>query len=798
MKHSLCAFVSAVGVLVMSPLLADWPHPRGPEMNGTVEAAGTIDADGVHLEPAWSIPLGSGYSGIAIADDRAVTLFSDADGDWMAAFGVEDGKQAWRVRLGDPTRGHDGSDDGPLGSPVIAAGTTYAIGADGKLFAVRLSDGKSLWTTSIADEFDADPPFFGFTTTPVVAEGTVIVQTGNDKGQSIVGLDARDGSKRWAYGDGKVQYQSPAVMTLGGRSQVVAISPGSITGLAPRDGEALWVHELSEDDRVGNTRPSFAGDDRFLFAVGGDVAMMQVRKGADGFTVEEVFRTDALGGNYAPPVVHDGHLYGFRGQILTCADAATGERVWRSRPPGGDGLILVDGHLVIFGAKGNVVVARATPDGYDERARIQALEGSSLTWPSFDAGRVFVRNLDRMAAVTIKAGTGAASAGAGAAAHEFGRWIAALERDDDPAARIDTLFASHDSMPIVEGEYIHFVFRGEADDVSIAGSMNDSESPEPMTRVPGADLFYRSVRLEPGGRWEYRFQVDYEDWKTDPNNSRSVPVMEGEGMNSEVVTDGYVMHDFLEETTGKPGRIEEFTLASEVLGYDKTVKVWLPPGYDDAKTARYALLVVNDGDAWLEKGRMATALDNLVGHGVRPVVVAFVEAQRRWWLEAGGSRTDDYLAMQVDELLPALAERYRLEDGASSRAVLGNQFFGLSTAYLALKHPDVFGGAAIQSAFLGLGAGDALRERIASTNPRAVRVYLDWNRYDARNIDRGYDFGRDSRALDAALREAGFAVSGGEVLDSYGWGGWRNRIGMMLAALFPADKEVGAAADRRD
>jgi len=226
-------------------------------------------------------------------------------------------------------------------------------------------------------------------------------------------------------------------------------------------------------------------------------------------------------------------------------------------------------------------------------------------------------------------------------------------------------------------------------------------------------------------------------------------------------------------------------LASEALGYEKKIKVWLPPGYDDSDAA-YPLLVVHDGDAWLDKGMMVTTLDNVVGKTVAPMVVAFVEPYGQWWLEAGGSTTEAYVKMQVDELLPELEERYRLSDSAEARAVMGNLFYAFSSAYTAIKHPEIFGKVGIQSVYTGLGHGDDLVALIEKgSGAKTLAVYLDWNRYDVRNVDRDWNMGDDSRNLAELLGRSGYRVTGGEVLDSGGWGGWRNRTDQLLIALFP-------------
>jgi len=159
----------------------------------------------------------------------------------------------------------------------------------------------------------------------------------------------------------------------------------------------------------------------------------------------------------------------------------------------------------------------------------------------------------------------------------------------------------------------------------------------------------------------------------------------------------------------------------------------------------------------------------------------------QWWTEGGGGRTGDYVRMQATELVPMLEQRYRLQSEAGARGVMGNRFFAISAADAALEHPDVFGHVAMQSAFTGLGAEHAVFAKLRERAGSSVGFYLDWNRYDERNIDRGWDSAADSRELAALLQDGGYRAEGGEVLDSYGWGGWRNRTDRMLQAMFPVE-----------
>jgi len=331
---------------------------------------------------------------------------------------------------------------------------------------------------------------------------------------------------------------------------------------------------------------------------------------------------------------------------------------------------------------------------------------------------------------------------------------------------------------------VHFLFRGVVEDVALAGSWLDTDAQEPLQQIAGSDLYYKTVRLEPAMRYEYRFQVNFSDWVQDERNSRTVPAIEDDRGFSELVLPGYRLAQHPLPAEAERGRIETFRLTSEILGWEKEIRVWLPPGYDEADGS-YPLLVVNDGQAWLEKGAMADSLDSLVGKRVAPSIAVFVEAAGPWWLEAGGSRTDEYVRMQVEELLPALRERYRVSDGPSVHAVLGARFYAFSAAYAALKFPEVFGQAAVHSPFVGLGTFGELEKLVRGRGEIAARFYLDWNRHEERSTDMDWSVADDSRRLEALLKQQGYELRGGQQNDSYGWGGWRNRTDLVLEALFP-------------
>ena len=65
------------------------------------------------------------------------------------------------------------------------------------------------------------------------------------------------------------------------------------------------------------------------------------------------------------------------------------------------------------------------------------------------------------------------------------------------------------------------------------------------------------------------------------------------------------------------------------------------------------------------------------------------------------------------------------------------------------------------------------------------RFHVIWSRYDLKRRAWDLDMAGDSLQVAEALNAAGYQVSGGQVFDSAGWGGWRSQIAQLLVEFFP-------------
>lgn len=777
--------------LLLAPNLAlaeaskDWPQFRGPGQSGLSLGNGLLDGEAVGFEVVWQRELGSGYSSISVAGDRGVTMFTDGKDDLLTAFDIKTGKELWRYRIAEMYKGHSGSDDGPVSTPTIDDGVVYGLGPRGQLLAVRLEDGGEVWSRTLDGEKDSLTPHYGFSTVPVVDGDHVIVQTGGPDGHSITAFDKRSGEPRWSTGDDPVNYQSPALIDLAGHRQLVAINDKVLLGIEPSSGRVLWQHEHGTSAFEAFAQPTDLGNDRILVNSLNEVVALQVSAQGDGYNVEELWRSNAFQRSYAIPVAYQGYLYGFSRKFLTCVNMETGETVWKSRPPGGEGLILVDGQLLVVSARGELVAVAASPEGYTETARLALFKDGGMTPPSFAAEHIFVRTLSRMAAIRVTDKPMAAATVDRGLLGDFGELVRRAEASDaslslkDKTALVDDYLASRQVWPLVEdGGIVHFLYRGEVQDVAIAGNFLGWREEVALDRIAGTDVHFKSFKLDPEATWEYRFNVNFGTPSTDSKNPHEVRSLFGR--MSVLTMPGAKASDLFGEPEGPRGQMDAFRFKSEIRQNERRVRVYVPPGYDGGEE-RFSVVVVNVRHPSLES-EIEVAFDNLIaGHRMARVLVVLVPQVGR---EFGSSDSADYIRMLTEELLPHIDQHYRTLTEPESRAIVGAADGGSMAIYGALKAPGTFGKVGAQSLFLRPPFKEELLGLIEASEKPTWAAILEWQRHDVL-IPNFLDVAAETRGVSEALEARGADVQRREVVGAWGWSTWRIGLTEILATWYP-------------
>jgi outer membrane protein assembly factor BamB len=792
---------------------AGWTGFRGPRHDGSA-TLGASWPDRPVLAVAWKVPLGSGYSGVVGAGGRLVTAWAAEGQDWVGAFDAATGRLLWRAPLGPTYGGHDGSHDGPIATPALAGDRVVMLGPRGVLGAWGLADGRELWRLDLVAVEGVETPLYGFASSPLVVGDLVVVEHGVKGGHVVAAYELTGGARRWqAGGEDVVEYRSPVVAELAGRPQVVALGGKRLLGLDPATGEVLWQHEHGGDESAmaAAAVPLPVGDDRLYLATSFEEGqLLRLARDGAGWKVETVWKSRALGRTYAPPVASGGTLVGYAGTVLAGADVASGERRWRSRPPGDGFPAAVDDRVVVLTKKGTLHVGRIGAEGWSEEASLPLFDGFSWTPPSVVEGRIAARSLGQLASVEVRAAApetaphAVASAPGAAPAGGFAAFLAALAASDAKAAAIDAYLAALPPGPVVEGERVHFLYRGPGEDLAIVGDMIGARAQEPMARVEGTDLFHWSTTLAPDALVSYRFVRDYDQPLADPRNPWKVKERGAE--TSWFGMPAWKRPTFLDGAATRAGRLVRHDLgnppppapepsASAAAGAAPAsgppplparpvVDVWLPPGYADAPAARFPVVYLHQGDAAVEQ-EYPQLLDRLVGAGtVPPMVVVFVHP----FADFQEEEAKGYRAAVATEVVPFVDRTYRTRAERGGRASVAMSFASVEAFLLAFEHPGLFGVVAAQSPAMLTVDQNRILAAVPDPAAHPMQIDVEWGTYDLRAPHEGWNTTREAPQLAESLRRRGHAVRTHEVAAGHGWGSFRSRADRLFASLFAASR----------
>jgi enterochelin esterase family protein len=151
------------------------------------------------------------------------------------------------------------------------------------------------------------------------------------------------------------------------------------------------------------------------------------------------------------------------------------------------------------------------------------------------------------------------------------------------------------------------------------------------------------------------------------------------------------------ENQNRPtGTLHYESFFSKVQQRTRRFVVYTPPGY--ASSSRlYPVMVLlpgtpGDETEWTSGGGFAEILfDNLIAEGrMEPMVVVMHASD----VDASGRRGDEYLSrfetILVDELVPAVKQRYRTNANPAFWAIVGLSLGGEFGMAAGLKHPELF------------------------------------------------------------------------------------------------------------
>ena len=156
--------------------------------------------------------------------------------------------------------------------------------------------------------------------------------------------------------------------------------------------------------------------------------------------------------------------------------------------------------------------------------------------------------------------------------------------------------------------------------------------------------------------------------------------------------------------------------SSEYLPDQRNLIVYLPPGYEEEPERSFPVLYLHDGQnlfdgrtsfvqgrTWQMREQTDAAIE---GGEVEPLVIVGIyntgdrrlaeyTHEHNW--QMGGGEADAYGKLLTKELMPWIADKYRVRQDRESTGMGGSSLGGLVSLYLGLRHPEVFGRLALLS-----------------------------------------------------------------------------------------------------
>jgi outer membrane protein assembly factor BamB len=374
--------VNADGVVICPPLARDWAS-----------------------EPPkclWRHPCGGGYAGYAVIGDAAVTIEQRGGEEAVVCYDLSTGRHRWTHAYPALFSERMGG-DGPRATPAIDGGYVYSLGATGELVKLDFATGALVWQVNILAENASGNLDWGMSGSPLVHDGRVIVNPGNQQGSvesaDVLAFDAKDGKVALRAGQAKTSYCSPMMATLLGRPQILIFDAAGLAGFDPSNGEQLWRVPWTSDFDINAAQPLVVGDNRIVISSQAGCALIELALSEGHWVATQRWHNRSLKCSYSNFVHHNGHLYGLDEGILVCLNLESGKRLWKDRAGQyGHGQLLLAGDLlVILSEKGELALVEAVPTGFHELGRVQAIEGKTWNNPVLIGNRALVRNHLEMA-----------------------------------------------------------------------------------------------------------------------------------------------------------------------------------------------------------------------------------------------------------------------------------------------------------------------------------------------------------------------------------------------------------------
>lgn len=247
-------------------------------------------------------------------------------------------------------------------SATIEAGRVYVHYGSLGTACIDTASGEVLWRRSDLNCEHMQGP----ASSPILFENLVIVHLEGTDFQFIAALDKQSGDTVWRYdrpadlyadvkGVYKKSYQTPVIVEVDGKPQLISNGALMVTGHDPRTGEEIWRVRYRDDSTISRI---VAGQGLLIVNTGGNPGGSQlyaIRPGGRGDVTDThvVWQKPDDAPHESSPVIVEDLLYTLSDTgVLICREVVSGDEVWTERLEGKfSAALLAAGDRIYFSNK---------------------------------------------------------------------------------------------------------------------------------------------------------------------------------------------------------------------------------------------------------------------------------------------------------------------------------------------------------------------------------------------------------------------------------------------------------------
>jgi enterochelin esterase family protein len=340
--------------------------------------------------------------------------------------------------------------------------------------------------------------------------------------------------------------------------------------------------------------------------------------------------------------------------------------------------------------------------------------------------------------------------------------------------------------PVIDGSRATFFWEGDSAVHLISDISGWEENPRVFKRVslrsqftPDKPIWSCSLTVPRDAYIEYAFYDPASQEKIlDPLNGQTIVNGVGSRNNFFYMPEKKPSPLTMRRAGISTGTLTRHRIDADLLQDDGERDVYL---YKPSTNAAVPLLVVYDGSDYLQRGKLATIVDNLIADKrIRPIAMAFLQNGR-------SRRTVEYfcsdatLAWLDREVLPLARKHLRLlniEEHPGEYGVLGASAGGLMSMYTGLRLSEIFGKVLCQSGVFSLEGRDfAVIDFVRYNHARELKIWMDVGTLD--------DLLEDNRRMIDLLDRKRYTVTYREFSAGHNYTAWRDDIWRGLEEMFP-------------